>query len=337
MSEQQLIAKAPIPSGANVGAISIEKERAISEVEGQLILAKRFPRDLTLAHAELMEACKLPSLASVAFYSVPRKGGVVSGPSIRLAEEIARVCGNIEYGHRELSRSEGKSEIEVYAWDKQTNTRSVRQLTVMHIMDTKDGPRKLRDQKDVDDMISNKASKQLRGRILAIVPKWLVEAATLECKKTIAGNNEKPISVRVRDMAQAFVRFGVTTVHLSEWLGHALDMTTLDELVDLTGIYNALKDGAKASEYFGSKDDPVVNPDNKALENTIAQVAQNAPVQVQNAQANQTPRAQKKQPTVEPKAEEKVLEPVQVIEKDPEQDFSESVQDSDPFDDDADF
>lgn len=333
MSEQALTNRAPLPAGANVGSIAIEQERAISEVQGQLILAKRFPRDLTTAHAELMEACKLPSLASVAFYSVPRKGGVVSGPSIRLAEEIARVCGNIEYGHRELSRTEGKSEIEVYAWDKQTNTRSVRQLTVMHIMDTKEGPRKLRDQKDVDDMISNKASKQLRGRILAIVPKWLVESATLECKKTIAGNNEKPISVRVRDMAQAFVRFGVTTAHLEDWLGHQLDKTMLDELVDLTGIYNALKDGAKASEYFGSKDEPVINPENKALENAITVAAQNVASGAENANPAQVTRQPKKQATVAPKAKEKPVENVVVAEM-----VKDAItEESDPFGDDADF
>lgn len=288
-----------LPSTAiNSGAVSIEQERAIAEAQGQLVLAKRFPRDLTAAHAELMDSCKLPSLASVAFYSVPRGGGSVTGPSIRLAEEIARVCGNIEYGHRELSRSEGKSEVEVFAWDKQTNTRSIRQLTIMHIRDTKNGPVHLRDQKDVDDLISNKASKQLRGRILAIVPKWLVEAATAECKKTIAGENkEKPVSVRIRDMAQAFLRFGVNSSHMESYLGHKLDETTLDELVELTGIYNSLKDGAsRASDYFGSKDDKPVSQETKNLQAMISEAK---------------PQEQKKAPESPQRKEEAKADPAQ--------------------------
>ena len=239
--------------GANAGAVAIESERAIAEAQGQLILAKRFPRDLNAAYAELMEACKMPAMANVAFYALPRGGKTISGPSVRLAEEIARVFGNFEYGHRELSRSAGKSEVEVYAWDKQTNNRSIRQITVMHTLDTKDGPRPLRDQKDVDDKIANVASKQVRGRILAMMPKWMVEAAMEECKKTLAGANDEPISVRVRKMTQAFAKFGVNTDHIERRLGHKLDDITLDELVDLTGIYNAIKEGEKASEFFPSE------------------------------------------------------------------------------------
>ena len=240
-------------AGANVGTVAIESERAIAEAQGQLILAKRFPRDLNVAHSELMESCKLLAFANVAFYSVPRGGGKVSGPSIRLAEEIARVYGNFEFGHRELSRTGDKSEVEVYAWDKEKNNRSIRQITVMHVLDTKDGARKLRDQKDVDDKIANVASKQVRGRILALMPKWLVEQAVEECKKTIAGTNSEPLSVRVRKMIQAFSAYGVTTDHLEQYLGHKLDEVLLDELVELTGVYNALRDGGKPSDYFGAE------------------------------------------------------------------------------------
>lgn len=236
----------------NAGAVSIEQERAIAEAQGQLILAKRFPRDLTRAHAEVLQACQYPAMANVAFYNVPRAGGKVSGPSIRLAEEIARIVGNFQYGHRELSRDGDKSEVEVFAWDMEGNNRSVRQITVMHVTDTKDGPKKLRDQKDIDDKIANVASKQVRGRILALVPKFLVEAAIQECRKTLAGDNTLPLIDRVRRMTQAFAPYGVNANHLETWLGHKLDDTTADELVDLTGIYNALKEGGKPSEFFGT-------------------------------------------------------------------------------------
>ncbi|MBQ7110481.1 MAG: hypothetical protein IJO06_04585 [Thermoguttaceae bacterium] len=37
-----------------------------------------------------MTACQRPGLASVAVYVYPRGGSKISGPSIRLAEEIAR-------------------------------------------------------------------------------------------------------------------------------------------------------------------------------------------------------------------------------------------------------
>lgn len=250
--------------GLNVGAVTIETERAIAEARGQMQLAKMFPRDLNAAYAELMDACKLPALAEVAFYTRKQGNGNISGPSIRLAEEIARVVGNFEYGHRELSRTEagsgpkdfGRSEVEVYAWDKEKNNRSPRQITVMHLIDTQDGPRKLRGQNDIDNKIANVAAKQMRGRILALLPKWMVESAVQECRKTLAGNNEVPLSERVRRMTQAFAKFGVSTEHLEKYLEKKLDAILADELVDLQGIYNALKEGAPASEYFGAQDDP---------------------------------------------------------------------------------
>ena len=69
-----------LSAAVNAGSVAIEQERAIAEVQGQIIVAQRCPRDLNKAHAELMTACKNKAFAGVAFYSVPNRG---SGPSIR--------------------------------------------------------------------------------------------------------------------------------------------------------------------------------------------------------------------------------------------------------------
>lgn len=264
-----------LSSAVNSGAVAIEQERAVAQAKGKLVLARQFPRDMTQVEEDLIKCCKLPSLADVAFYSVPRGDKKIVGPSIRLAEEIARICGNIEYGHKELSRSSDKSEIEVYAWDMQTNVTSIRQLTVPHILDTKNGPRKLRDQKDVDDLIANKASKQLRGRILAIVPKWLLESAMAECKRTILaiGANGKSLEERAQAMALAFNHLGVPNDKLVKWLGHDLKTITADEFIELKGIYNAIKlEGAKASDYFDAKEEPATVTDASSLASAVAGV-----------------------------------------------------------------
>ena len=242
--------RALVASSVNSGAVSIESERAIAEAQGKLIIAKRFPRDINASHAELMAACKSKAFAAVAFYSKPQGGKFITGPSIRLAEQIAQVYENFDCGHRELSRDDKKSEVEVYAWDMQKNNYSRRQKTVMHVIDTKEGPRAMRDQSQIDSKINNIASKEMRGLILAMMPKWLVEDAIQECKKTLGGTNDEPIDVRVRKMTQAFAKFGVKASHLEKHLGHSLDTVMIDELVDLTGVFNALKDGENPSEYF---------------------------------------------------------------------------------------
>jgi hypothetical protein len=296
----------------NVGAVSIEQERATAETRAQIQLAKMFPRNMNTAHAELMEACANKAFASDAFYSVPRGGGSVTGPSIRFAEEVARVYGHMEYGHREYSRSEGKSEVEVYAWDKQNNNRSIRQITVMHIIDTRQGPKPCKSQKEIDDLVANIASKQLRGRILALMPKWFVADALERCKKTLLGDNEKPVSARVRDMVQAFSKFGVNAGHIEGYLGHKLETTMLDELIELTGVYNSLKEGRPAAEFFSQEaieqmaDAPAIN--------AIAQAAAAAQSANQDAQATQAApvttrrRTAKPEPVVEQVAQQEAPE-----------------------------
>lgn len=290
----------------NVGAVAIEQQRAVAEAQGQLALAKRFPRDLNAAYAELMEACALPALAAVAFYTLPRGKNSVTGPSIRLAEEIARVYGNFQYGHRELARDDKKSEVEVYAWDMEKNNYSKRQLTVMHVLDTKEGPRKLRDQKDIDDKIANVASKQVRGRILALVPKWLSEAAIEKCRQTLAGNSDMPVAERVRKMTQAFSKFGVTAKHLENNLGHNLDTVTTDELADLVGIFNALKEGAKVSDYFGEAEALEANTaTGQALAQAASEGAQqrSTPAKGGSGKGNKPAKQEKAEPQPTPEPE----------------------------------
>lgn len=296
--------KAGLPAHVNVGAVAIEQERAIAEARGQMQLAKMFPRNLQAAQAEIIEICKLPEMASIAFYTVPQGGQKVTGPSIKLIEQIAASLGNFEWGHRELSRTEagpgpndfGRSEIEVFAWDKERNNRSPRQITVLHVLDTRDGPRKLRDQRDIDNRIANVASKQMRGRLQALLPKFIIEAAVQECKKTLLGNNDKPISARVRDMVQAFAKYGVTVPMLEEHLGHSLDAVLADELVDLIGTYNSLREGMPASELFGQKGEEVAPesavPADAQAQNAIAQAAAAGAQRRRTAQQTKVNQAQ---------------------------------------------
>lgn len=302
-------------AAGNVGAISIESERAIAEAQGQMILAKRFPRDLNAAHANMMIACKSPAFAEIAFYSKPQGGKSVTGPSIRMAEQLAQVVGNFQYGHRELSRDDKKSEVEVFAWDMEMNNYAKRQKTIMHVIDTRDGPKKMRDQAQVDQKINNIASKEMRGLIIAMMPKWLVEDAIRECYKTIAGNNEEPIESRVRRMVQAFAKFGVKPEHLEKYLGHKLDSVMIDELVDLTGIHTALRDGAPPSEFFsiddavedGAGQDPAV----KAITAAAAKPAAAAAATRRSAASKPAESASKKAEDAAPAVAEKAAAPAE--------------------------
>ena len=242
----------------NAGTVEIESSRAIAEAQGKLVIAKRFPRDEARAYAKIMESCRRKGLAEEATYAFPRGGQTVSGPSIRLAEELARAWGNIDYGIRELSRKEGVSEMEAYAWDLETNTSSSQKFSVRHLRDKRGGPEVLTDERDIYELTANQGARRLRARVLAILPPDLVEAALTECKQTLAGKSDEPIADRVRKMIRAFEKFGVTAPMIEARLGHTLDAVLPDELADLIGIFNSLKSGmSKAGDWFGGAKAPL--------------------------------------------------------------------------------
>lgn len=259
ISAEQNPFRAPANSRINAGAVTIESSRAIAEAQGKLIIAKNFPRNEYEAYAKAIEACKRKSLAEKAIYSYPRGKETITGPSIRLAEELARCWGNIDFGIKELSQKEGESEMQAYCWDMETNTMSSQTFVVAHVRDTKYGAKKLTEQRDIYENNANMAGRRLRARILAVLPPDLVEKAVLECRKTLSGNNDTPISDRIKGMVIAFEKFGIKVDTIEKRLGRKIDSMTNEDITEYVGIYNSLKDGnTSVSEWFDVK----VNADN---------------------------------------------------------------------------
>lgn len=285
-------------SHINAGSVAIESERAIAEAQAKMVIAKRFPRDEATAFSKAMQACQRKTLADSAFYSYPRGGEVISGPSIRLAEELARCWGNIEYGIRELSRKDGVSEMQAFAIDLESNIHSVQNFTVRHIRDRRGGGKELTDERDIYELTANMGGRRLRARILAVLPPDLKDAAVAQCRATIAndGAGEMPVADRVKRMVLAFSKIGVSDELLAKRLGHKLDTTTPDELADLHGIYTSLKDGVtKIADWFGDGEQEE-GGDQKAGINSV----------VQKQAAKQT---EEKKPVTQKKEEKKQDKP----------------------------
>lgn len=235
----------------NQGAVAIEESRAIAEAQGKLVIAKKFPRDQAAAYEKMITSCRRKTLAEAAMYSYPKGGQVIKGPSIRLAEELARGWGNIEYGIRELSQKDGMSEMEAYCWDLETNVVSSQKFTVRHERHAKSGVTNLTDPRDIYEATANAAARRLRSRILAVLPPDIIDGAISECAKTLAGSNETPIEDRVRKMLKEFSKYGIKKEHIEKRIDKKLDALLVDELVDLITIYNSIKDGmTKPSDWF---------------------------------------------------------------------------------------
>lgn len=244
---------APIPVSATV---QIEQSRAVQEVQAAYVIAKKFPRDVNAVYSKIIESCKRPMLADQSVYKYPRGGEIVTGPSIRLAEVLAQSYGNLDFGVREIERRNGSSIAESFCLDLETNTRQTKVFEVPHEIYTKKGVRKLSDPRDIYELVANNGARRLRACILGIIPGDIVDAAVKECKKTIAKGNGEPIGDRIRKMVLAFKELGVSQEMLEERLNHKMDLTTAEEIADITSIYNSLKDKqAKRGDFFKGFDE----------------------------------------------------------------------------------
>ena len=236
------------PGNAMAGA---EHTRKAAEVQSAMAIAKRFPRDQNIAFTNILQACKRKSLADKAMYSYPRGGQTVMGPSIRLAEVLAQNWGNMDFGLLELDRSEGESSVMAYAWDLETNVKRTTVFQVAHKRDTRQGSRKLTDERDIYELVANMGARRLRACILNVIPGDIVEEAVNECNRTMSGRSNEPIKDRLRKMLNAFSSISVDAAMIERYLEHPLDNINEEELNNLRAIFTTIKDGqAKREDYF---------------------------------------------------------------------------------------
>lgn len=237
----------------NVGQ-EIEKTRALQEVQGAIFMARQFPRNEVQAQRKILESAKRLTLAEKATYCYPRGGQQIKGPSVRAAENIAKIWGNISYGIKELSQNiaEHSSEVLAYAWDLETNVRAERIFKVPHTRYTKNGGNQiLTDPRDIYERIANDGARRKRAVLLEILPGDVVEDFLNECEKTLIGSNTKPLKERISDMLKVFEELGVTQEMIEKRIGTKCDNFIPKNIVDLGSIYNSIKNNfAPIEQYF---------------------------------------------------------------------------------------
>lgn len=233
------------------GGLAVQQSRAIAEVQAQMAIAKRFPRDTNAAFSRIIRACQRRGLAEQAQYAYPRGNTTVTGPSVRLAEALAQNWGNLDFGIVELEQRQGESVVMAYCTDIETNVRQQKTFVVKHIRDTKQGPKKLTDGRDIYELTANQGARRLRACILGVIPGDIVEAAEKECEKTLAGKSAEPLQDRARKMLVAFTELGVTKEMIEKRLAHNLEALIEAELIQLQKIFRSIKDGMTGrSDWF---------------------------------------------------------------------------------------
>lgn len=222
-------------------------------VQGELVKADQRRRNEDEARKALIQSCKRRGFAETALYTFPRGGKEITGASVNLAREAARLWGNIEHGFVIVREEENNRLIQAYAVDKQTNTRVIAEDAFKKLIQRKkgNGTEWIRpDERDLRELTNRRAAIIKRNCILEILPKDLIdeaqEAVRATLKKTVKQDPES-----VNKMINAFLSIGVKSEMIEKRIGHDVKKATPEELEELRGIYNSIRDGnSTVEEHF---------------------------------------------------------------------------------------
>ena len=231
--------------------------REVATIQGQIMLAKMFPRNMAEVWKKVEAACSRKKLAENALYQYSRGGTDITGPSIRLAEALINAYGNAKSGFEVIDSNPEYSRVRAYAYDMETNTLQERTFDVEHIRQTKTGRTKLTDPRDIYEMVANNASRRERACILALIPGDLQDYAVNLCKTTL----EKAVDItpdKIEGLCRGLAKFGVSKTMIEARIQRHIDAITAQQYVWLCSVGTSLKEGvAKVDDFFDKNAKPI--------------------------------------------------------------------------------
>lgn len=236
--------------------------QAKAMVEARYVMAMRRPRQWDQVRQDLLKECRRPSFAhnKSAYYRKPIGQGV-EGLGIRFVEVALRCMTNVLVETSMIFEDDSKEVHRVSVTDLESNVTyplDVRVTkTVERAKPDSDGSyisvRKNSRNQNVytvpgteDDILNKRAaqvSKAIRTLGLRIIPGDLQDEAEDIIKSIRLDEAARDPDAERKRMADAFGEIGVKAADLAVYLGHALDTCSPAELVDLRGIYGAIRDG----------------------------------------------------------------------------------------------
>lgn len=288
-----------------------EEERASMEVKALIFHAIKTPRHEEKAMREIERIAKIPEFAEKAYYSYPRSKTEIFGPSIHLADEFKRIWGNVVTKQTIIHEDEDSFVIEVMAWDLETNVVSSRQAVIKNLIQRKDASGRTQwirpDERDKRELIERHHSLLRRNCILGLLPRWFVDKVVRISRETMKKRAGKVNIEELRKKVERdFEAMGIYREQIENYIGHSLSATTVEEITELQGIIQSIRDGAaRKEEYFGQGPGQQPKPRHAEKEDITLDQVLNGEVQHEAAKGEPepTPPEQEPAPQVPPEEE----------------------------------
>lgn len=236
--------------------------QAKAMVESRYIMALRNPRNWDQVRLDLLNECKRPAFANnkSAYYVKPIGQGV-EGLGIRFVEVALRCMKNVLIETNMIFEDEQKEIHRVSVTDLESNVTYPLDVKVTKTVERSKpnddgsfisqrknsyGKITYTVQAQDDDLLNKRGamiSKAVRTLGLRIIPGDLCDESEEIIKKIrLDGAAKDPRAERNR-IIDAFAGIGVKATDLVNYLGHPIEQCSPDELVNLRGIFGAIKDG----------------------------------------------------------------------------------------------
>lgn len=243
-------------------SVSAAAAQAKAMVEARYVIALKRPRVWDQVRQDILKECRRPSFAhnKSAFYRKPIGQGV-EGLGIRFTEVALRCMTNVLVETTTVFEDDQKEIVRVSVTDLEAN---VTYPMDVRVTKTVERSKPLDDGSYVsvrtnsygkavytvpandDDLLNKRGaliSKAQRTLALRLIPGDIQDEAEEIIKRVRLDEAARDPDAERKKIADAFAELHVKASDLQEYLGHGLDTCSPSELVNLRGLYGAIRDG----------------------------------------------------------------------------------------------
>ncbi len=219
------------------------------EIDVAITTAKKFPRQIAAFLDDIRSLATIDEeVAESCFYSLPRAGKNIQGPSIRLAEMAAYSWGNLRTGARPGGLSDDGVSVTGYGFchdlEKNVYVATEAKRPVL------DRNGKLFNEDMLLVTANAAAAVAQRNAIFKVIPRALIRKAYMDCLE-IATGGAKTLSDRRGRIFEKLkkVNSAITDEGILAALGRpSIEEVTADDVIHLMGLGTAIKDGSTSIE-----------------------------------------------------------------------------------------
>lgn len=240
------------------------------ELQSSMMLAKQYPRNIEQSRSLILKTCKRPGFAKKVRYYKPIGAKKITGTSVRAAEMLANLWGNIksisyviyDEDGDDIRKIPGRRILYVMSIDLESNTSYSSQVTIDKTVE-RSKPRKgqiIYDKrtnsrseityivKPTEDEFSVKEKKTLaiekRNTILALIPDDIKEEMLEKSDETNQNKIKEDPDKALRTILDYFSGINILPKEIEKYLDHPINIITPAEIEDLRVIAQSIQSGA---------------------------------------------------------------------------------------------